>query len=497
MSSFEWPPSGGGTGVTTIDGISGAVTLVAGTGISITDNSPSPGSITIASTSSGDVTIGAFGSTPNANGLSISGSQVLNMQPADATHPGGISIADWNTFNNKQSALTIGNITDVGTDGIVITGGTGAIIGSGVSLAQHVADSTHNGYLSSTDWSTFNSKQSALTLTNLTDAGTDGIVITNGTGAVIGASPVTIAQQVADATHNGYLSSANWSTFNGKQAAGNYITALTGDVAASGPGSAAATLATVNGNVGSFGSATQVATFTVNAKGLTTAAGNTAIAIPFSQVSGTVPLNQGGTGQTTKAAAFDALSPMTTGGQIIYGGASGTGTALANGSVGNILKSAGGTSAPAWATNVTMTQGFDAYRTTSQTVTAGTPLEVVPNTSVFNVGSGYSTSTGRFTAGVTGYYQFQANTSIAIGATPPGIIFTYFQVNGTGQQLGSWNWSGVLATLTYSAVNAKIIFLNSGDYVSVWANSTTQNVTVTGTGGTGENTSFSGFLVGV
>lgn len=43
---------------------------------------------------------------------------------------------------------------------------------------------------------------------------------------------------------------------------------------------------------------------------------------------GTVPLNKGGTGQTTKAPAFDALSPMTTLGDIIYGGASGTGTRL-------------------------------------------------------------------------------------------------------------------------------------------------------------------------
>lgn len=63
---------------------------------------------------------------------------------------------------------------------------------------------------------------------------------------------------------------------------------------------------------------------------------------------GTVPLNKGGTGQTAKAAAFDALSPMTTGGDLIYGGASGTGTRLANGTVGMILVSQGGTSAPVW-----------------------------------------------------------------------------------------------------------------------------------------------------
>lgn len=68
-----------------------------------------------------------------------------------------------------------------------------------------------------------------------------------------------------------------------------------------------------------------------------------------SAYAGTVPLNKGGTGQTTKAPAFDALSPMTTGGDLIYGGASGTGTRLANGSSGQFLKSNGTTSAPSWA----------------------------------------------------------------------------------------------------------------------------------------------------
>jgi hypothetical protein len=56
--------------------------------------------------------------------------------------------------------LTIGNLTDAGTDGITVTGGTGAVIGSGTSIAQHVADASHNGYLSSSDWTTFNNKGS-------------------------------------------------------------------------------------------------------------------------------------------------------------------------------------------------------------------------------------------------------------------------------------------------------------------------------------------------
>lgn len=48
------------------------------------------------------------------------------------------------------------------------------------------------------------------------------------------------------------------------------------------------------------------------------------------------------------ATSFNNISPMTTGGDIIYGGASGAGTRLANGSSGQVLTSNGGTSAPSW-----------------------------------------------------------------------------------------------------------------------------------------------------
>lgn len=226
------------------------------------------------------------------------------------------------TFTNAQitvnakglitatSSGTIGNLTDAGTDGIVVTGGIGAVLGTGTSLAQHVADSTHNGYLSSTDWSTFNAKQSALTFGNLTDVGTDGITVTNGTGAVIGTG-TSLSQRVADTTHNGYLSSTDWTTFNGKQAAGNYITALTGDVTATGPGSVAATLATVNANVGSF----THSSITVNAKGLITAASSGTA--PVTSVSGTT--NQiTSTGGATPVLAL--ASPLTTPGAATISG---------------------------------------------------------------------------------------------------------------------------------------------------------------------------------
>lgn len=89
-------------------------------------------------------------------------------------------------------------------------------------------------------------------------------------------------------------------------------------------------------------------------------------------VSGTLPIANGGTGQVTANAGFNALSPMTTGGDLIYGGASGVGTRLANGSSGQYLKSAGGTSAPVWTTFTTPT--IQTFTTGSGTYT--TPANV-------------------------------------------------------------------------------------------------------------------------
>jgi len=107
---------------------------------------------------------------------------------------------------------------------------------------------------------------------------------------------------IADSTHTGALTSTDWSTFNGKQASGNYITALTGDATAAGPGSAALTLATVNSNVGSFGGATSVSAITVNAKGLVTAAASTSIQIAESQVTNLVTDLAGKVGTTLTSA---------------------------------------------------------------------------------------------------------------------------------------------------------------------------------------------------
>jgi hypothetical protein len=128
----------------------------------------------------------------------------LNVPTASATNRGALSSTDWSTFSGKQDALTIGNITDIGTDGITITGGTGAIIGSGVAISQQVASASQNGYLSSTDWNTFNSAAPPF-IPSLTGNETyRGISINNNSttvisdgGVVMSSSASTLAQAVS------------------------------------------------------------------------------------------------------------------------------------------------------------------------------------------------------------------------------------------------------------------------------------------------------------
>lgn len=151
-------------------------------------------------------------------------------------------------------------------------------------------------------------------------------------------------------------------------------------------------------------------------------------------ISTALAIAQGGTGQTTKTAAFDALQPMTTGGDIIYGGASGTGTRLANGSSGQFLKSNGGTSAPTWAApTVSFTAPTFQYfvsGTTSGTYT--TPANVL-YIRIRIVGAG---------AGGTGSGSSGAGNSTAGGDSTFGSGGTLLTAHGAGLAAAGANNGG-------------------------------------------------------
>lgn len=260
---------------------------------------------------------------PLTGGGNLTSDRTLAIPQATSSVDGFLLAADWTTFNSKlTSILTSANIF-VGNGSNVAVGvalsGDAVLSNAGVFTLNTVNGNV--GTFTNTQI-TVNAKglitaASSGAIGNLTDAGTDGIIVTGGVGAVLGTG-TSLAQHVADTTHNGYLSSTDWTTFNSKQAAGNYITALTGDITATGPGSVAATLATVNGNVGSF----TYSSITVNAKGLITAASSGTA--PVTSVSGTT--NQiNSTGGTTPVLSISStlVAPGTatiTGSLITSGG---------------------------------------------------------------------------------------------------------------------------------------------------------------------------------
>jgi hypothetical protein len=85
-----------------------------------------------------------------------------------------------------------------------------------LSITQSSAST--DGYLSSTDWNTFNNKQPAGTyVTSVT--GTAPVVSSGGTTPAI-------SMAAANTSTNGYLTSTDWNTFNNKQPAGTYVTAV-------------------------------------------------------------------------------------------------------------------------------------------------------------------------------------------------------------------------------------------------------------------------------
>jgi len=235
----------------------------------------------VTGTASGNALTGAVGSS----GLTMNTARLLGRNTAGAGAIEEITLGTGLSFSGTTLNGNTGTVTGVtGTSPIASSGGTAPVI----SIADAAADGATKGAASFTAVD-FNAS-----------SGNISIDYTNG--------------QKATALVPGFLTAADWSLFNAKQAAGNYITALTGDGTASGPGSVAFTLATVNGNVGTFGSATQSLTVTANGKGLITAISAQTVTPAVGSITGL------GTGIATAL----AVNVGTAGAPVINGGALGS-----------------------------------------------------------------------------------------------------------------------------------------------------------------------------
>jgi hypothetical protein len=186
------------------------------------------GSVTAFNTRTGAVTLSssdvttALGFTPGQGTVtSVSGTSpvsvatgtttpVISMPAATTSVNGYLTSTDWTTFNNKGS----GTVTSVtATSPVTSTGGTTPVI------AMPAATTSVSGYLTSTDWNTFNGKSNTSgTVTSVAalTLGTTGTDLTstvaNGTTTPV----ITLNVPTASASNRGALSSADWTTFNNK-----------------------------------------------------------------------------------------------------------------------------------------------------------------------------------------------------------------------------------------------------------------------------------------
>lgn len=182
----------------------------------------------------------------------------ISISQATASTSGYLSSTDWNTFNNKQPAGAY--LTSVTADSPLSGLGT-----SGSHLTIPAATSSVNGYLSSTDWSTFNSKQPALSGT--------GFVKINGTTISYDNSTYYLASNP-----NGYTSNLGTVTSVGLSSSTTGVTIGSTPVTTSGTISLA--IATASGSQQGLLSSTDWNTFNNKQNAFGSQTGNTFFAAP-------------------------------------------------------------------------------------------------------------------------------------------------------------------------------------------------------------------------
>jgi hypothetical protein len=87
------------------------------------------------------------------------------------TTNGGTTTVDDHVNDSSKHIQSTGNITESTSSVLTITGGSNAVLGTGATIQVKQATSAQSGYLSNTDWSTFNNKQAALGYTAVNKAG--------------------------------------------------------------------------------------------------------------------------------------------------------------------------------------------------------------------------------------------------------------------------------------------------------------------------------------
>ena len=340
---------GGGSGTVTSVNVSGGTTGLTTSGGPVTTS----GTITLAGTL--DVDNGGTGATtaanartnlsvPSTTGSGASGTWAIDITGNAANVTGTVAIVNGGT-GQTTAAAAITALTGTQTSGYYLrSDGTNAALG-----AIQVADvPTLNQ----------NTTGQAGSVANALTAGT-GISYSAGT-TYNGSTAITINNSAPDQTvvltgGTGISTSGTYPSFTITNTLPDQVVALTG----AGTTSISGTYPnfTITSNDQYTGTVTSVSgTGTVNGislSGTVTSSGSLTLGGALTgvdlttQVTGTLPIANGGTGQTTASAAFNALSPVTSTGDLILGNGVNSSTRLPIGANTYVLTSNGTTAS--WA----------------------------------------------------------------------------------------------------------------------------------------------------
>ena len=429
------------TAVTTVANPQGTVTSVAGTGtvngITLTGTVTSSGSLTLGGT------LGSIANSQLSNST-ISGVS-LGGNLFSLTAGTGVSFSAGTTYNGS-AAITItatgsgGTVTSVsGTSPISSSGGTTPTI----SITQSSA--TTNGYLSSTDWSTFNGKQAALVSgTNIKTVNGTTLLGSGDVGTITYAYGGT-GQTTVTTGDLLYGSATNtWSKL-GIGTTGQILRVVSGA-----PAWGTDYVGTVT-SVGGTGTVNGITlTGTVTSSGNLTLGGTLSNVSLTTQVSGTLPVGNGGTGLTTLASGY-----------IPYGN---------------------GTSA------FSSSSGFT-YNGNTLTATTG----VSGNSNVLSLVNS-NTAAGGIGVSIRGYSSNGSNNLGQIdfgGAGALGGNIDFYTANGSGTNTFSLRLASSNGNLQFQQSNAGIVFNNSSASVNSTLNDYEQGTWTPGvTSSTGSITSY-------
>ena len=165
----------------------------------------------VAGVPQGDIT--AITVTSPITGGGTSGSVGVAIQQSSGSQSGYLSSTDWTTFNAKTT--NTGTVTGVsGTAPVSVTTSSTAPV---VSMAA--ASTSVDGYLTSGNFTTFNNKTTntgTVTSVAAITLGTTGTNLSSSVANGSTAAVITLNVPTASATNRGALSSTDWTTFNNK-----------------------------------------------------------------------------------------------------------------------------------------------------------------------------------------------------------------------------------------------------------------------------------------